>query len=312
MSLAQALESSAGTAQGSSDTDSSQNDSNQNDSNQNDSSSQNASSQNDSQSSEGSSDVSSDWRSSITDPELGKFIKNFNTPEDMAKSALQFRKKLSSAISVPGSNASEEDIKEFRSKMGVPDSPEGYEYSMPDLPDSIEAEQLTPTIKKITESLHGVGATPDVLKAALDSAIGLISESHEQAQKEWAKSIEEGQNSLKSEWGSDYDTNMTYAERAFHQFSDPEFIDLLKDAKVGGVELINHPSMSKIFASIGRKMGEGGLQYVATKEDSASFEQNQEELTRKAQVALDKGDRMAADRFFKERDEKSRAFYGSE
>lgn len=254
-----------------------------------------------------------DWRSSISDPSLSKFIQNFNTPEDLAKSALQFRQKLSNAISIPGAGASEEEVKAYREKIGVPESMDGYEVSMPEaLPETLTKEELEPIIGKMKESLFQSGASKDVASAVIKSTLDMVARSHEEAINNWKKNVETSDAELRKEWGEDYEPNKTYAQRAFKQFGGEDFVELLESAKVGNIELINHPAMTKVFADIGRKMGEGGLQYIATEQDTESFEASQDELTAKAHAAMDRGDRIEAERLFKKRDEKEKSFRGTD
>lgn len=261
----------------------------------------------------GSPGAESSWRDGIKDESLQNFVKNFNTPEDLAKSALQFRQKLSNAITMPGKDASEDDIREFYSKLGVPESPDKYEFQLPEeRPETVTDEVLNPILGTMREALHKAGATPQVAQAALQTAVDLVVGSHQKTLDGWSKSYQDGVDALKQEWGADFEMNNNYAQRAYKQFHNEEFGNLLDAAIIDGKPLKNHPALTKVFADIGRKMGEGGLQYVASETDVRTFEENQDKLTREAHAAIERGDRSKADQLFRQRDEEAQRYYGSQ
>ena len=251
------------------------------------------------------------WRDGITDDGLKNFAKNYNSIEDVVKSTFQFRQKLSNAISIPGKDATEDDIKAFRTKLGVPDTADGYTYKKPEgIPDEA-FEGLDESMKALKASLHKEGATPQVASAVFDNFFGMIKGAYDREQAALETNIKNGEIALRKEWGKDFDANMEYAKRGFTQFGDEAFEQLINSTKVGGVELANHPVFSKVFSSVGRKMGEGGLQTIIGEGERQSTEQKMDELTKQAHSALDSGDKNTADRLFQERDVLSKSYYGT-
>lgn len=247
--------------------------------------------------------ASDDWRSGITDEKLRSFSERFTSPVDAAKAALEFRQKLSNAISIPGKDASEDDIKEYRSRLGVPDSPDGYNLALPEDFDEGFAGGLA-------EKLHAVGATPDAAKAALEWAIERQQQQDESAIKNAEQAYEEAEQALRSEWGSDYDKNLEYAKRGARQFGGEDFMEFLEGAQVNGKPLGDHPMFAKVFAAIGRRMGEGGLHAALSNEDRQSTEQKMDELTSQAHEAMNSGNRALANKLFGQRDELAKEYYG--
>lgn len=253
------------------------------------------------------------WRDSIKDEGLKKFASNYNTVEDLAKSGLEFRQKLSNAIFVPGQDASPEDKAAFRQKLGVPDSPEGYLYQFPEgFDQSLATDEVNESFNKLKGLLHGEGATPNVVKASLDFYANLINESAQAQQRAQEASLMAAEQSLQKEWGAEFDTNTEYAKRAFKQFGGDEFVRLVENAEFEGTPLHAHPGMLKVFSSIGRRMGEGGLQTVVSAEQRQSMEQRMDQLTEQAYTARARGNYAESDRLYSERDKIAQEYYGSE
>lgn len=256
----------------------------------------------------------SDWRDRIADTKLKEFASRFSSEEDLAKTALQFRQKLSNAIVPPGKDATDEEIAEFNKKLGVPDSPEEYkvEYSTDDLPEFVDSERFEEGIEGFKKKMHESGAPPQVVQAAIDWYVSDVKEQTEALTKQYEQAYEEAESNLKTEWGADYDANLEHAKRAIKQFGGDELGDLLKQATVGGKPLGSHPDVVKAFAQIGRRIGEGGLQIAMGEDEKQETTQKLDDLTAQANDAMDRGERATADRLFKQRDELAKKFYGDE
>ena len=255
------------------------------------------------------------WRDRITDKQLKTFSERFTTEEELAKAAFQFRQQLSNAITLPGKGATEEDIKEFRKKLGVPDTHDDYKIDFPDdLLTYVDAEEGKNTVNQIKEILHKAGATKDVAENIGGQLLDVIKNAYisdeEEKEREIKTHFEDAERNLKKEWGGDYEINIRYADRAIKQFGDDEFMRLLDAAKIDGISAGNHPAFSRVFATIGRQMGEAGLHAVMSDGDKQTTEKKIDELTHQAHTAMDKNDRITADRLFKERDALAKQFYG--
>jgi hypothetical protein len=66
------------------------------------------------------------------------------------------------------------------------------------------------------------------------------------------KFVDDSTNSMKKEWGAQYDTNVAAAQRVITKFGDPKFFDELK-----GME--NAPAVMRTLANIGRAIGEDSI-----------------------------------------------------
>ena len=72
------------------------------------------------------------WRDLIQDSDLQKHAERFNSVDDLVQANLESRKKLSKSVTVPGKNASDEDLSSYREALGVPVDVDGYEFPLED------------------------------------------------------------------------------------------------------------------------------------------------------------------------------------
>lgn len=252
------------------------------------------------------------WRDEIKDESLSKFASNYSSIEDLAKSGLEFRQKLSNAVSIPGKDADEKEISAFNKRLGVPDNASDYDVAYPEeFDEELKTEALTEMMTGFKDVLHKSGATPTVANAVFDHMLNMINNEAKAEEDAYKAVTEKADGELRKEWGAEYDTNKEYAKRAFTQFGDDGFTELVENATFGELELHAHPAMLKAFANIGRRMGEGGLETVITADQKTDYETQINDLTAEAHAALGKGDRIKSDQLFAQRDKISRELYGS-
>jgi len=88
----------------------------------------------------------------------------------------------------------------------------------------------------------------------LDLYANVQEEQTEAQEKATADFAVDSQIELKREWQQNYDARLDQAQRAFAQFSTPEFNQIMDDTGLG-----NHPEVIKAFAKIGAMLGEDKL-----------------------------------------------------
>lgn len=202
--------------------------------------------------------VVGDWRGAIAEPELRRVAEKFSSPRDVVKSYAALQSRLGRSVVKPGPDASSEEVAAYRRQLGVPDSPEGYELSLPEnLPDDLKPDAAAETLHQdFAAAMHEVGASNDVVQKALDWYYGRLGESVAQQQRSHAESRAEAEASLRHEWGGDHERNLTFAQRAIREFGDESFVSLLESHDVDGMKLGDHPAVVRAFAAIGRRAGE--------------------------------------------------------
>lgn len=103
-------------------------------------------------------------------------------------------------------NPTDEEVAAHRKAQGVPDKVEDYMTSLPD--GLVVGEADKPFVDQFLTNMHGAGATPPLVNAALETYYGIV---EEQAAAE-SQAANEAKNAsievLREEWGADYKRNL--------------------------------------------------------------------------------------------------------
>ncbi len=151
--------------------------------------------------------------------------------------------KLIGADKIPfPTNPSQEDLDNIYSRLGRPETPEGYEL----LADgNVITEQVAEEYSGIA---HKLGLTPQQASGILDYYKGSIGQNTEQMEQVAQERLEQTTNDLKREWGNAFENKVAAAQDIVEQFADNEILGMrLEDGTMIG----NHPAFIKAFAAIG-------------------------------------------------------------
>jgi len=242
------------------------------------------------------------WRDEVSDPDLRKVAERFNTIPDMVKSVSDLRQKLSTAINVPGEGASEEDVAKYRKAIGIPDSAEAYDLKV-GLPEDYEFSEVDTAFQgKMASLMHEAGLSADAAKKLASGYNEMMVAMQQEAVVADAKFAEEAEAALKKEWGSDYQRNIEFSNRAAKEMFGDSFDEMRHIELKNGRFLFDHPSMAKGLAKIGQELSEDGPPRVSAS-DRQTLEEKVNELGQLKHKALNSGDRDAAMKYDKEQRE---------
>ena len=215
---------------------------------------------------------------------LGKFEKL----GDFAQAHLDLEGKSNGAIHIPGEDATDEQRTEFFTKLGRPETSDGYEFKAPELPDNSPVKYDEAFEKVFREKFHEVGLS----KAGGEEVYGLYTRlmsecatAHEGALSRYEKGEATEQDTallgpiaetakrylvaestflttkaeadLKKKWGDEYKGNLelagkglvTLAESAGHKAEDLQ--GALAVSNLG-----NNPILTDIFKLVGEMVSE--------------------------------------------------------
>ena len=171
-------------------------------------------------------------------------LQTFDSVDKLAKSYVNAVKKIggdpANLVNLPQEGESWDN---FYNQIGRPETPEGYDFG-DDGGDLDFYRQAT----------HQLGLTQDQAANMLELYASVEEEQKEAQQKASADFAVESQIELKREWQQNYDAKLDQAQRAFAQFSTPEFNQIMDETGLG-----NHPEVIKAFAKIGSMIGEDQL-----------------------------------------------------
>lgn len=192
------------------------------------------------------------WLSSI--PENLREHEAFQGKENLSsvfKDYADLTVKSKDLLAIPGEDATDEDRAAFYAKLGRPEAAEQYELKTPEgLQEGLHDEAVENAFKQLAfES----GLSGDQASKLHGWYWNLVKSGQEQSQQATEKAID----SLKDEWKGDaFKENTELAVRAFKQFGGDEAQKFIEETRVGGVSLGDHPMFLKIFAEIGKKIGD--------------------------------------------------------
>lgn len=134
--------------------------------------------------------------------------KGYKSADDMVtalKGLSQFEgKDLNNMVSLPGADASAEDLAAFYGKLGCPDKPEGYVFGKND----------TEFAKSIAPILQQSGITQKQLDVLMPKWNEFINTQNSAAEQQLVEDNEKATKALKTEWGNDFDANIDLAKKA--------------------------------------------------------------------------------------------------
>lgn len=259
-------------------------------------------------------EADADWRAPIQDEGLRKFAERFTDPGDAVKAAFELRQQISKGFEAPGEDATDEQKAEYLTRIGVPEAPDAYEIDLPaETPDEVAPtrEDLEPFLAV----MHEAGAPSAAVQSAIDWFYGTYLPEGEKFQQEQSEAaLKVASEALDKQWPDpkEQETNVNFAQRAAAHFGSESFTKFLTGQTADGVPLDKHPEFVRVFAQIGRRISEKGVQIGMTDTEVKDAETKMDELTAEAWKAGEDGDIKKRDRLFAERDALATGLHGGE
>ena len=188
-----------------------------------------------------------DWKASLSEDLRGdKSLENIKDIEGLAKSYVHAQKMVGAdKIPVPNKYATEKDWDAVYSKLGRPETPDGYSFDIK----GIDETGLT----SFAQHAHKMGLLPnqanEMVKWYQSNVDATTQENNAKAEKARNESIV----ALKKEYGQAYDNKLKAASAMAKQYIENDVLNL---NMADGTKLGDHPAIIKAFASLSEKMGE--------------------------------------------------------
>ena len=176
--------------------------------------------------------------------------KGWQNPSDILNSYRNLEKFSGGSknlIELPGHDADADAMSTFYNKIGRPESPDNYNFTLPDAGD----EEL---FNWFRQTAHETGLT-DTQAAQLFNKWEELSTSRvNEIQQNALQSAESDIASLKKEWGQGFDAQIQSGRRAVEAIGLSEDQLTEYESKLGTAEML------KLFATLGSKMGEDSFE----------------------------------------------------
>ncbi len=186
----------------------------------------------------------------------------FKTEDGLNKFAeahLNLRKKMGTAVWLPKEGATEEELKDFRTKMGVPETPDKYTIQYP----QNEALKFDAGMDKAwKDTAHKLGLNNAQGQALTDYYGNIITT----ALANQGKAFQEESDALRTEWGNDYQMHLDRANNVLRQYADAQDMEAIKRYE-------NDLPLVRFLSKIGAAMGEHN--YIRTDNTARTAEERQ-------------------------------------
>lgn len=186
-----------------------------------------------------------DWRADITGGTPDPTLDRFDSPKAMYESYNAMRKQLSSGELTKklSDEPSEEELASYRKDMGIPETHEGYEYSLPEGFTFGEADQQASSV--LLEKLHANNASPKLVQDVMTLYAETVQAQTEQLVEKDHHDRQNFEDTMRNEWGADYTKNINIAKN-FLQSQTPEVQDIILNGRAAdGTALMNNPHFAR-------------------------------------------------------------------
>ena len=174
-------------------------------------------------------------------------IKNFKSVPDLVKALGNANALIGKKLGVPSEKSSPEEVAAFRRSLGVPDTIEEYKFAPDALPEGMTWDDNN--VKNYAEIAHKHNIPPSAMKALVTEHAKMEHFKLQGMQAQIEKQHVEAVNTLKKEWGGEFDKNIGLAKQAAkiagvnansQGFADPEVVrgfvrlsQMMSEDKVG-------------------------------------------------------------------------------
>ena len=253
---------------------------------------------------------SDDWRASIKDEKLRDLAGRYTSVEALTQSNMDFRKELSSAIKPLGKDPSDEQVTAYRKSAGIPETVEGYEFSVPEGHEVTDADKAFQSAA--AETFHKMNITSEQangLNGWWNEQVAAMQQAQIDGDKAFA---DETEAALKAEWpGEEFGRNKAFADRAAAKVFGDQIDEVRNIETKDGRFILDHPSFIKMLATYGREMQEGTLGNIMTDSERGDLDSQIADLEKKIDKAKAEGDRETANKLYIQQQDIFRKSYGA-
>ena len=205
-----------------------------------------------------------DWRSQIPEDIAGhKSLEHIQDVGSLAKSYVSAQSMIGAdKIAIPGKYATDEDWAEVDTRLGQPETPDGYNLENK-LPEGIEADEQM--LSQFSEMAHKVGLRPNQAQSLLDWYNTTVGETTQFQAAEYEATQQSIEKDLQREFGPAYQDSLDNAVGITAQFGSEEMTEIML---ADGTRLGDNPDFIRMNVGIANfiseRIGEDTLEGVKT------------------------------------------------
>lgn len=206
-----------------------------------------------------------DWKSTIPEEIRGHAsLEHINDIGALAKSYVHAQQMVGAdKVALPGKSATEDEWAEVYNKLGRPESPDGYQFELNNLPEGAELDEGM--VEWFKQTAHKAGMNPRQAQAMLDAYNEMTFSQYESSGAEVQARVEQVEAELRKEYGQAFDDKIALANGVLAEFGNPEITEVqLADGSMLG----DHPDVIRMLSNMGtylrERVGEDTLEGVKT------------------------------------------------
>lgn len=198
------------------------------------------------------------------------------------------QERSASMVSIPGADASPEDVTAFRGKLGVPGEANAYEFKMPDgLPEDMPYDDALRDQFKAWA--HKAGLTPDQAQGLHDMVLLNGAESLTAAAEELTSRQNSATDTLAKDWGPPdseaFKRNVELSDRAVRQLGGEELREaLVRGGVLGADGSVLEPLVAVALAKVGGSLFHEDAVYGGPSSQNNPFSAEHENLTEQGRI----------------------------
>lgn len=179
-----------------------------------------------------------------------KSLTKFKEPGDVAKAYVNLETMLGKRVEIPADDAPAEAKAAWRTKIGVPDSADGYEK--PTVPEGVTLDENI--FSAARSKFHELGIPKSQGKALMDWFVGMELDLSQRAQSDRAAQKEAGMEALNKQWGAAAPRQIALCQRFVAEVGGAELKAALDETGAG-----NDPRVVAALAKAGQMMEESNM-----------------------------------------------------
>lgn len=215
-----------------------------------------------------------------------KSLETIKDQTSLVKGYVSAQKLIGSKISIPGEK-DEAGWNELYGKLGRPEAPEKYQVERPKLAEGMQYDEALE--KEFVKAAHKIGLS----NKQANALIAWQNEMGTKGMEKYGQDMKSAEDTLKKEWGNNYDTKISVAQRVMNEYADEQTSKFLKNSG-----LDKNSTFLKFIYEIGNILVEDGGPPKGGGGDGGA---NTIEAARKKRDAL-LGDPVFSKRYFNQRE----------
>lgn len=219
-------------------------------------------------------------------------MQRYASPVALAEALIATQNRISSGElkAVLSKNATPEQLAEFRTQMGIPETADKY-----DLGKDVKIEDAEkPLMSKLFESAHGTNQTPEQVKATLKTWREVQHLAAEDRQEKDTQGKTAAEDALRTEWGADFRRNINLINGLLDGSASQALKDTILDARLpDGTKFGNSPDVMRLLVGLALIQNPTGV--VVPGGDGDLGKGIKEELDKISKVRTEKRDTYTKD-----------------